>query len=611
MLGRGSVTYKSWINEHKRYEKMAYPLSYANFGSTCDANNYDYKYWDEKGFNFAASPQDMYYDNQLLEQYGHRLKKGGYVFINISEFAFLTDSYDEDYHNHKYYWLLNSTRIINYSKRKSILLRYAPGFIDIKYVKIEVKSIIKKLIYLIKENDNSKQSLEKMSSIFYSSWMKEFGWEDDIQLRNDQIERINNSWNIFLKDVEYCKLNQLIPVVVIPPFSVHLKKLLPSYILDKCLWKYIHQIENMGIKVIDFWNSDILDDDKFYTTPILLNEEGKKIFNMTLQKKLMKESTNKKTRSQDYFTLVTGETLPSLAFGTGVIKRFYRNKTLYLKDICKALLISIVRKKLVRFLKNDFTICKTLDNAFKSGYRFFDTGRLYGHSEKYIGEVLHKYNRNEYYILTKVSDVDLKRYPGKNTVHDNLEISLNMLKTNYVDAYLLHFPTGNWLAMYKDLEREYQLGRTKSIGVCNFDLVELKELVSKASIKPMICQIEVHPLNNKRALINFCHENGIVVMAHTPTGHMSEKIIGCKDFNDIMKRHNKNAAQIIYRWHYQNGVIPIVSSVSKKHINSNLDIYNFELNDREMALIDSIDEGYSFDPKNNKDNDCPDFIYNI
>lgn len=303
--------------------------------------------------------------------------------------------------------------------------------------------------------------------------------------------------------------------------------------------------------------------------------------------------------------------IPEIAFGTGVIKRYYRNKKLYVKDLIISILVSIKHLKVVRRFKNDYTIKKTIRNAMNCGYKLIDTGRLYGHSEKYIGEVINEKERKNIFIISKVSDVDLKRYDYAPSVEDNLKLSLKFLKTDYLDAYLLHFPQGNWLSMYHDIEIAYKDGIVKSIGVCNFDINELEELIKNSEIKPMICQVEMHPLYTKNELIQYCKKNNIIIMAHTPTGHMNKKIVESPIMKTLIEKYKKNPAQIIYRWHLQKGVIPIISSVSKEHLITNLDIYDFELNDSEIVEIDSLNINYSFDKNNNKMNDKPDFIYNL
>lgn len=612
MLGTRSDSYRYWISEQKRYESIPNSLDFANLGSTCDANNYDYSYWNGIGFNFASVPQDMYYDNQLLEQYGSRVKKGGYVFISISEFAFLTDRYDTDYHNHKYYGFLNPQHVWGYTKLKAFLLKHSPGLVDSRYTKQEVKQLINSLL---RKKSPANRTLEEQSIQSMSNWKNEFGWNDEAKLSDAQKETIDRSWNIFLNDISFCKQNDLIPIVVVPSFCEHLKKLMPDHILKECLWRYIERIREMGIQVVDFWNDNELCDEKYYKTPICLNQLGIKLFNTKLQQAVFQERNNSvdmsEKKSLNTVILNNGLVIPSVAFGTGVIKRFYRNKTLYYKDTLKAILKTVKHRKMVRFWKNDLTIKKTLDQAVACGFRLFDTGRLYGHSEKYIGDILSRYSRKDFFIVTKVSDVDLTRYPDKNTIHDNLSQSLGFLRTDYVDAYLLHFPSGDWISMYKDIEAEYKAGRTKSIGVCNFDTEELKKLKDIADVKPMICQVEVHPLNTKKELVDFCKENNILVMAHTPTGHMSKEIVESEVFKKLTKKYKKSAAQIIYRWHIQNGIIPIMTSTSKQHLIENYEVFDFELSAEDMKDIDMLDRGLSFDKNNNKVNDCPQFIYNL
>lgn len=303
--------------------------------------------------------------------------------------------------------------------------------------------------------------------------------------------------------------------------------------------------------------------------------------------------------------------IPSEAYGTGVIKRFYRNKFLYIKDEFIAILKSVKHKKIERRLYNDLCIGHMLDIAIKNGYKLFDTGRLYGHSERKIGKAISKVNRKDFFLITKVSDVDLMRYKNKNSVSKNMDISLKNLKTQYVDAYLLHFPHGDWINIYHEIEEEYRKGRAKSIGVCNFDVQDLIQLMDNCKIMPMICQVELNPLNTKKELLNYCNKHKIVVMAHTPTGHLDRRICDSGIMNKLAKKYNKSVAQIIYKWHLQNGVIPIIASISKKHILENRNINDFKLLEDEMEAINALNIDYSFDVNNNKMNDCPDFIYNI
>ena len=621
MLGKNTSTYKNWVTEQQRYKAMPKALDVINLGSSCDANNFDYSLWNIDGFNFASAPQDVYYDNQLLEQYGERVRPGGIVFISLSEFALLVDKYDIEDHNYKYYWYLDSERIVNYTNKKKWMLYKCPGLLDKKYLKQEIKQFAKKALRYNSRN-RLNADIAVQSKVMLQNWFHEFGWDERCVLRDEQKRAIGRSWNLIQKDVAFCNEHGLIPIIIIPPFAKELIEILPKDILDECLWKYIDILKQQGIQVINFWEDEELLEKTHYSTPITLNDSGIKIFNQKLKgivvEKLdvsdMESAPSKRSYKSDkkqYYLLENRMKVPCIAFGTGVIKRFYRNKKMYFLDNAKDILRSIKHHKVVRRLKNDLAINDTLKRAIDNGYRMFDSGRLYGHSEKAIGDAVSKHNREEFFLITKISEDDLKRYPDAATVHDNLTLSLKFLQTNYIDAYLLHFPSGDYISMYKEIEKEYELGRAKSIGVCNFDIEELKELINNVEIKPMVCQVEMNPLNTKKELREFCLANHITMMAHTPTGHMDKRIVDSDIIKELKEKYHKSAAQIIYRWHYQNLVIPIVSSISDTHMRENLDIFDFELDPEELAGIDKLDQGFSFDKYNNKVSDCPDFIYNL
>lgn len=619
MLGRNTETYRKWKRESARYRSMPQSLDVINLGSSCDENNFDYSLWNLDGFNFASAPQDLYYDNQLLEQYGNRVKSGGIVFISLSEFALIVDKYNIEDHNYKYYWYLDKSRIDNYTAMKQKMLFMCPGLLDRKYLKQEIKTFVKRILHWeSKHKTNNGINLDEMSRQMLANWYKEFGWDGEPFIRDDQSLTISKSWELIMNDISFCFKHELIPIIIIPPFCSYLKNIMPMDLIEECLWKYINILKERGIKVISFWDDSDLMDPDLYVNPILLNEIGKKIFNRKLQEVVISMFKNEdisgilnNADEAENYTLQNDMNLPCIAFGTGVIKRFYRNKKLYYKDTIKDVLRSIKHHKIVRRLRNDISINNTLDRAVQNGYRIFDTGRLYGHSEQAIGKVVSKYHRDDFFLITKISDDDLKRYSDAPTVSDNLKISLKYLNTDYVDAYLLHFPSGDWLSMYKAMEKEYINGKVKYLGVCNFDKDELMELINKVTIKPVICQVELNPLNTKKELRQFCQKNSIVVMAHTPTAHMDKRVVESDILQQLTKKYNKTAAQIIYRWHYQNSVIPIVSTTSYDHMKENMEIFDFELEASEMEKIEVLNQNYSFDKNNNKINDCSEFIYNI
>lgn len=310
-------------------------------------------------------------------------------------------------------------------------------------------------------------------------------------------------------------------------------------------------------------------------------------------------------------TLRDGTPVPFIGFGTGVVRRYTRNLPLFLRFRIRPILSSIKHLRLNGILKQDLFTKSYVKQAYREGLRFFDSGRIYAYSEKIIGECMRELvvKRSDVFILTKVSDMDVMREATPHSVAGNLDISLGYLGTDYADAYLVHWPSGDWKGIYKDMEREYERGRVRAIGVCNVTVDHLRDLAAVATVEPMIVQLELHPLNSKRALRDYAREHGILVMAHTPTGRMCEKICASKTLQELAARHGKSIAQIIIRWHYQNGVVPVVATTSAEHMRENQDIFNFELSEQEIAAIEALDEGYVLLPG------CgitdPNYIYNL
>lgn len=288
MFGKSSSIYRKWNNNWKIYKAIPEKLKIANLGSTSDANNYDYAFWDIKGFNFASAPQDIYYDNQVLEQYGSHLAEGAVVIISLSEFTLLVDKYETDYHNYKYYGYIESYRILNYSKVKAILIRIAPGLLYSKLIIVEIKEFVKKIIGRKSNTGRKKVGMKKQSEKMISAWMQEFGWNKSVEIRDEQYEAIERSWGLLLNIFSYCKNHNFQPVVVIPPFNKNLKQLMPENVLDDCLWKYIKRMKEMGIKVISFWDDEELQKDCYFNTPICLNDKGKELFNNAVREAVMK-----------------------------------------------------------------------------------------------------------------------------------------------------------------------------------------------------------------------------------------------------------------------------------------------------------------------------------
>ncbi|OUO90967.1 aldo/keto reductase [Cloacibacillus sp. An23] len=307
--------------------------------------------------------------------------------------------------------------------------------------------------------------------------------------------------------------------------------------------------------------------------------------------------------------LSNGVQLPSIGYGTGVIRKYSRNKLLFAKSNVHAALSSLKHGRLNKQLRMDVFAESIIRDAYYAGFRLFDSGRIYGYSEKMIGDSLREIDRKSFCLVTKISDMDLERECSPNTVRENLAVSLEYLRTDYVDAYLLHWPHGDWINIYLNMEKEYRAGRTKSLGVCNFTEAHFEQLFAKCSVIPHICQTELHPFNSKPRLREFCRKHGITLMAHTPTARMCDKARNCRTLTTLAEKYNKTAAQIIIRWHMQNGVIPIVASVSRAHMTENINCSDFMLSRDDMEQIELLNENYVMLKSDGIDD--PNYAYNL
>ena len=141
------------------------------------------------------------------------------------------------------------------------------------------------------------------------------------------------------------------------------------------------------------------------------------------------------------------------------------------------------------------------------------------------------------------------------------------------------------------MEDLYLSGKCDAIGVCNFDLGYMKELLAFCKVKPAINQFERHPMFQQQELVDFCHENDIVVMAYSPVARMDIRLHENPIIKEIADKYGKTTSQVILRWDIETGCIPIPASSSEKHIADNFDVFNFALNDDEIQAINSLEAG--------------------
>ncbi len=250
-----------------------------------------------------------------------------------------------------------------------------------------------------------------------------------------------------------------------------------------------------------------------------------------------------------------------------------------------------------RDLNDDKKASHLIGYSIKAGFRLIDTAWMY-HSEKIVGNVVKKcvtegaIKREDLFIQTKVPHIR----QGYNCTLEAFEKSLEKLQTDYVDSYLIHYPLrdkDNWrdlaIDTWRAMEKLYKEGKIRAIGVSNFLPHHLQYIMSKAEIKPMINQIEFHPWHQQEDTVEYCKENGILVQAWGSLcqGHIFE----VAEVQNMAQKYCKKPSQIIFQWHNQQGFVPITKPCSEKEIKENINVFDFELNQTDMDVLNGLNGG--------------------
>lgn len=224
--------------------------------------------------------------------------------------------------------------------------------------------------------------------------------------------------------------------------------------------------------------------------------------------------------------------------------------------------------------------------ALKTGYRHIDTAQSY-FNESEVGEALKESDvpRKEIFLTTKVW---IDNY-GEGKTYDSVVESLKKLQTDYLDLILLHQPVSDYYAAYRDLEKLYEEGKVRAIGVSNFYPDRLVDLCMFAKIKPMVNQIEVNVFNQQVEAKKWADKYGVVLEAWAPFAEGRNNMFHNEVLQAIGEKHNKSVAQVILRWLYQRGIVSLAKSVHQERIKENFDIYSFELDNDDMKKIETLD----------------------
>ncbi|MBN6189399.1 aldo/keto reductase [Aneurinibacillus sp. BA2021] len=222
--------------------------------------------------------------------------------------------------------------------------------------------------------------------------------------------------------------------------------------------------------------------------------------------------------------------------------------------------------------------------AIDVGYRSIDTAALY-YNEAGVGRAVQACGvpREELFITTKVWNTN----QGYESTLAAFEESRKKMGLSYLDLYLIHWPVKE---KYKDtwraLEKLYEEGAVRAIGVCNFHVHHLEDLLADARIVPMVNQVEFHPRLTQKELLRFCRDKGIQLEAWSPL--MRGRLLDDPVLTEIGEKYNKTTAQVIVRWDLQHEVVTIPKSVHPDRISANADVFDFELTSEEMERIDAL-----------------------
>ncbi|WP_026496489.1 aldo/keto reductase [Butyrivibrio sp. WCD3002] len=228
-------------------------------------------------------------------------------------------------------------------------------------------------------------------------------------------------------------------------------------------------------------------------------------------------------------------------------------------------------------------------DALNVGYRMIDTAAQYG-NESEVGGAIRDFGvgRGDIFLTTKLWTQDIREH----RVKEAFEESLNRLGTDYVDLYLIHWPAEGFENAYLEMEKLYKEGKVRAIGVSNFEKHHLDALVQNgASVVPVVNQVEIHPYFSNSEIVDECNKRGTVPEAWCPLGGPGSSEMNDEKIQGVAEKYDKTIAQIILRWHIQRGVAVIPKSSNPERMKQNFDVFDFELDSRDMDIINELDCG--------------------
>lgn len=247
-------------------------------------------------------------------------------------------------------------------------------------------------------------------------------------------------------------------------------------------------------------------------------------------------------------------------------------------------------------VKDGDEVVDAVKTAIQAGYCSIDTAKAYN-NESGVAQGIRESGiaREDLFITTKVWNSD----QGYESTLAAFEESMKRLDLEYLDLYLIHWPVkGKYKDTWRAMEKLHKEGRIRAIGVSNFQIHHLKDLMMDAAVKPAVNQVELHPLLIQTELRNYCSKHEIQIEAWSPLGQGN--LMNHPLLQDIAAKYGKSPAQVILRWDLQNGIVTIPKSVTPERIRANTELYDFELTAEEIEQINGLNEDKRFgsDPDN-------------
>jgi diketogulonate reductase-like aldo/keto reductase len=219
--------------------------------------------------------------------------------------------------------------------------------------------------------------------------------------------------------------------------------------------------------------------------------------------------------------------------------------------------------------------------ALELGYRHIDTAQAYGNEES-VGRALRESGvpRDEVFVTTKF-------YPARDDPAAEIERSLRRLGLDHVDLYIIHWPAGGPTWAWPGMERAFEAGHARSIGVSNFSVEEIEEVMAGARVAPVVNQVQFNSFAYRRELLDACEEREVVLEAYSPLGtgrHLGDRVVA-----GVAERVERTPAQVLLRWCLERDIPVIPKSTHRERIEENAQVFDFDLSAEDMAELDALD----------------------